>query len=480
MKIPVLQSPKSSLNLILGILILLFVVHSCKKEETIRPLKPLIAESKTWFDTHIASRPDQPADHSLRHSAAKKPIWNKAYEKTISIGQAVIVPLEYSNEIAVLVGENKDKALLKDISYLMMYKNKQGIFQAELVTRIPDHHYWDEGKAAGKDFYGIVMVEDWWGKPIKTFRIAADKKISYLNRPALAYGGSGLSPMPGERLAVADEPCKVISWTNERGMYEVLYVCDYRNNGDGSGERPEDAPLPEHEIGGRNGGESGPPPSDYGEEIPPNAGGIEGGGAGHNPPPPHGSIIRNQVQNPCLRRVVDQVIRTDADDIISKIISNLDEDVLMQISVIDAPETTNFAAAETDLINVPNSNIIMGTITLSTNVLSNSTKEYAVTVFTHEIVHSYLKYIGQNNKLKELEHQKMALQYISPMVNYLTRAFGLSSRDATALSWIGVNDSMSYINSNDFNYSGGSMSKSELENIYRDYVSSQLGESICN
>ncbi|MFM6975614.1 MAG: hypothetical protein ACKOW2_02040, partial [Sphingobacteriaceae bacterium] len=230
---------------------------------------------------------------------------------------------------------------------------------------------------------------------------------------------------------------------------------------------------------GNGGGQDGPG-RDY--DNLPHGGGGGGTGPVNNNPPPRGqeNIIHNQVQNPYLRSLVNQAISTDIDDMISRIITTLDEDIFVQISVIDAPETTHLEAAETDLIKIPNSNTITGTITLSTNVLSISTKEYAVTTVIHEFIHSYLKYIGQSNRLRELEHEQMAIKYINPMVHYLTTAFGLTSRDATALCWIGVNDASSYENSTDFSYPGGSITKSELEDIYRDYVSGRLGESICS
>ncbi len=443
------------------ILLIFTIITSCQKEESTNGLSPiglsqgsLLGESKTFFQREVLTQAPMYNDGSLRHQVGKTPVWNKAVEVQTQFGRGLKVPLQYQDQVFIEIGSNKELVPLEELSYLFVYTDQNGLKHTEVVTRIPDEAYREHQNEPGRTFSGITIIEDWWGRPIKTFQTTALQQSYVLGNPVKLENPKKLAEQ--DNMAPKDD-CVVIC-TIENGSYSVEMICRPANGGNSDGGHHEE------------------PRENYDQH--PHGG---GGGGGHDEEPPQqqGNIIRNQVQNPCLRRLVNQVIRTDIDDVISKIISNLDEDIFLHISVVDAPETTHFEAAETDLYKDPNSNNIIGTITLSTNVLSNSTKEYAVTTFTHEIIHSYLKYIGQNNRLLALEHQKMASQYIAPMVHFLTRAFGLSERDATALSWIGVSNSSSYINSTDFSYSGESISKSELENIYRDYVSNRLGQSVC-
>lgn len=485
-------STKGLATLLLSCLITL-LLNSCQKEEIfgldpkLKSQTTLLGESRLFFEQNILRQAQddrrlQARPKALRHRVGKTPLWDQAEKVQLSIGEAFKVPLAYREKVSLLIGPNKEAIPLAELSYLLLYKDRQQQWKAEVVTQVPHESYWTHRHELNRNFSGIIIVEDWWGRPIKTFKKVSNGHFVALANPVLWLRPGEKKNNQPQLMAPAD--CEVKVETNSEGMYEVELICDGPDGGNSDSESGGGWGGPGGFGGGGfgghggGGGGNGPDHGDYGEHP-------RGGGGGdrrnNNPPPPDKeNVLRNQVQHPCLRMLVNQVIRTDVDDMISGIISKLDEDIFVQISVIDAPETTNFEAAETDLIKVPNSKIIMGTITLSTNVLSGSTKEYAVTVFIHEIIHSYMKYIGQNNALQQLEHQSMATTYINPMVNYLTSAFNLSLRDATALSWIGVNDSKSYINSTNFSYPGGSISKSQLEDIYRDYVSNRVGQSICN
>ncbi len=459
-------------------LCILFLFNSCQKEElfgldpAVQPQASLLGESQVFLKNLTEERPLQATPKLSRHRTVKIPLWDKAQKVQLSIGEGLKVPLAYREEIKLLIGPNKEEAPLSDWTYLLLYKDRQQKWHAEVVTRIPDEQYWINRNRPGRSFSGIILVEDWWGRPIKTFsKTPGGEYLNWGNPVLISKSGERQSERPSF-LNTPAEDCRFVVYTNRLGMYEIVMTCKESKNrqegeGSGSGGGPDQRDYEEHRSGyldHRNGG----------------GGGGNGPGNDNPPPPDHINILRNQVQDPCLRILVDQVIRTNIDDMISGIISNLDEDIFVQIDIIDAPETTHFEAAETNLIKVPNSNIITGTITLSRNVLSNGTKEYAVTALTHEIIHAYLKYIGQNNVLQQLEHQNMVDKYINPMVNYLTNAFELSPRDATALSWIGVNDSQSYINTSYFDYPGGSISKTEVVDIYADYVGKRLGHLMCN
>lgn len=489
MKTPVLQALKSAPCLIFSIIfILLFVVNSCKKDDTnLRPLEPLIAEAKSYFDTQIATQPEKPIDDNPRHQVAKKPLWNKAYTKTISIGQAVIVPLEYSSEIFTKVGKNQDKVYLKDISYLMLYKDKQGKFHAEVVTRMPDDAYWDSGKAAGKNFSGIVMVEDWWGKTVKKYLINTSGKINHLNNSVIIGGSSGLNPEPRERLSLhaPAELCFdkiwIITATDSQGHVLNRYTetetnCFPVDSGGGGGG----------DGGGGNPGGGGTGPGDY-ENRPPGGGG--GGRRENNPPAPPNerSDITNNVTDPCLKRVVQDLKLARLTDQMSKIISLLDKETHIKINVRDSIRSRNGKPANSfgfRYFEVQGKAFFEATILLNRETLLENSIETVTTVILHELIHSYFNYINKVPKLEiEIEHEEMAQNYVKPMAEFLSTLYNISLKDATALAWSGLPDTKSYKDSNLFNYSdspGDSMTKAEMERIHANYASVYSGRPICS
>ncbi len=203
-----------------------------------------------------------------------------------------------------------------------------------------------------------------------------------------------------------------------------------------------------------------------------------GGGGGGSPTPVEPATasadITNNVQDPCLKAVVNTLKNSNIAGKISDIISALDENTKVQINVVDAPEVYNSngesIAAKFQANPTSTTNIFSGTITISINTLSISTKENTAATIVHEIVHAYFAYTGQNNKLSSIEHQKMATDYIQPMTNFLSGLYNIPIKDATALAWTGLRNANSYINSTNFDYPGGTMTKDEVGDIYRNYV----------
>jgi hypothetical protein len=74
----------------------------------------------------------------------------------------------------------------------------------------------------------------------------------------------------------------------------------------------------------------------------------------------------------------------------------------------------------------------------------------------------------------------MVTDYIQPMANFLCSLYNIPIKDATALAWTGLSDANSYINSTNFNYPGGTLTKKEVEDTYRDYITKVSGMPICN
>lgn len=88
--------------------------------------------------------------------------------------------------------------------------------------------------------------------------------------------------------------------------------------------------------------------------------------------------------------------------------------------------------------------------------------------------------IAGNHQLEASEHEYMAKNYVNPMAEYLTSVYNIPIKNAIALAWSGLADASSYINSNEFEYPGGMMSKTEMSGIYADYIIKSQGIPVCN
>lgn len=434
-----------SLNpLLFSLLFLLVFINSCRKDSDTGPQikDPYIAEAKTFFDTQIAPLPDKAVDHTLRHSADKKPLWAKAYTKPISLGQAVVVPLEYSSKISTEVGKNRDKVALEDISYLMLYKDRQGEFHAEVVTRIPDDDYWDKGKAAGKNFYGLVLVEDWWGKAIRTFRKTIQGTIMLLGNPGSLPKSERNKEKNKNKTEVSDfsdgSKCISVVVRNEVGMYEVEYICP-----------PE--PYPTETERDRN------PDLEGREDFPHGGGGGSGRGHGNNGgrgsrrnpgepetptpderddnPPPRQDIINNLPEG-CLKNVVNELIQKDCKNELSSMINQIFNASPELDIVIDGRSTFSNDIDGDASTQLGGNGYCRINIDLNTNILPGAAKEYIAATMFHESIHAYL---SATDRMSDLDHQVIAETYISKMVAGIQELYpSISLQDAEALAWGGL------------------------------------------
>ena len=225
-------------------------------------------------------------------------------------------------------------------------------------------------------------------------------------------------------------------------------------------------------------------PVSHGSESP-HSGGGGGSSAPVVPVPTEAkpADIKNEVKDPCLKKVVDNLKNSNIVGKISDIISALDKNTKVQISVIDVLELydkqgKSVAAQFNPKPGFVNGNF-SGTITININTLLPTTKENTASAIIHEVVHAYFAYTGQNNKLPAIEHQKIATDYVQPMASFLSGLYSIPIKDATALAWTGLRDANSYINSDSFNYLGGTLNKKEVEDIYRDYITKSSGKPVC-
>ena len=452
-------------------LIAIFGLTTCQKEIT-TPQK-IVAQTQNYFETTVLTDTSNAVqDNNPRHTVAKEPLWAEASVQNMSFGKVVVVPLVYEQAIALQT--QSGNIPLSELSYLLIYKDAQKKYRTEVVTKLPEKNYWPNYKYPNIPFKGVILVEDWWGNTIRNIGLGIAGPENLLGY--VAPQAKGQIP-PNNNLMLAEQFCYSQVWQitvcggGAEGCtthYDISQVCFtvYTDSGP---------------SGGGGGGWSGTPsPPDYGN-MP------HGGGGGYNtsPPPPPNYLadITNNVTNPCLKAVVQNLKLANMTGKIGQIITALDKNTKVQISVVDVPELYNpqgkSVAAQFSsppkLIN----GVFSGTLKININTLLPTTKENTASSIIHEIVHAYFAYTGQKN-LQEIEHQKMATDYIQPMANYLSGLYNIPIKDATALAWTGLYDANSYINSVIFSYPGGTMTKDELGDIYRDYVLKYSGQPVCN
>ncbi|MFM6954095.1 MAG: hypothetical protein ACKOWL_03835 [Sphingobacteriaceae bacterium] len=448
-------------------LLAIFGLTTCQKESN-SPQK-IVAQAQHYFESQVLSDTSQKvSDNNPRHSVAKEPLWAEATIESMPFGEAVVVPLVYTQAISLQT--EKGPIPLSELSYLLLYKDVQKHYHSEVITKLPEKNYWQNYKNPNITFKGVILVEDWWGNTSRNIGLGISGPENLLGY--VIPQAKGQKPGSGNMM-LGEQHCYNQVWeitvcgggaegcTTHNEIDQVCFTM-YTDTGNG---------------GGGGIGSGYPSPIDYG--FMPHAGG------GYNTPPPPTNLadITNNVTNPLLKAIVNELKTANMAGKIGEIITALDKNTKVQISVVDVLELYNpqgksvaaqFSSPPT-LIN----GVFSGTLKININTLLPTTKENTASSIIHEIVHAYFAYTGQKN-LQEIEHQKMATDYIQPMASYLSGLYNMPIKDATALAWTGLYDANSYINSDIFSYPGGTMTKYELGNIYRDYVMKYSGHPVFN
>ena len=90
----------------------------------------------------------------------REAIWESAYQKLISTGNAVKIPLDLGKIYAVVDAEKKELIPFGSLNYLLMYRDSLQQIHSEWVMLSPDKA-WLYGS---RDRYtGRIVVRDWAG-----------------------------------------------------------------------------------------------------------------------------------------------------------------------------------------------------------------------------------------------------------------------------------------------------------------------------
>jgi hypothetical protein len=158
---------------LLSLLLFTVVVYSfqaCKKEPSHTPPatdEKLIESAKQFFEGSINKSVTQ-ASGNYRIDAAKKPNWTSAKVHQFSTGPAIVVPIQYIEPLSIKTTLGGSKLFnLNDLAHLVIYKDKRGTYQVQVITFLPDSVALKPGY---RDFTGILFVESWRGQRLRQLK----------------------------------------------------------------------------------------------------------------------------------------------------------------------------------------------------------------------------------------------------------------------------------------------------------------------
>jgi hypothetical protein len=146
----------------------------------------LISQARDYFDLEVLPMYDPDSTVSLadtRTSLHKTPVWAEANVQDLSIGKAVVVPVEIREPLYVKLDDGAVSLSASEITWLLMYQDDYLQWHVEVVTKIPDDSYLQQLPVA-HSFSGKVRVEDWQGHFLKGF----------------LYQGSAIQPVAASRI----------------------------------------------------------------------------------------------------------------------------------------------------------------------------------------------------------------------------------------------------------------------------------------
>lgn len=167
---------------------LTIVVYSCT-DQIERDIVPnqdshfLIKEARDYFENEF--NPEQEESPSSRQGEQKRQgirknlLWNKAFVRQLEDStKGIVIPLKFDEEL--FLRDLCSPTSLSSLSYILIYDDKKGNKNLEVVTTLPDSTYLISSEVK-KRFSGLVYVENWNGKLLKSIRHMNGRMYLYEN-----------------------------------------------------------------------------------------------------------------------------------------------------------------------------------------------------------------------------------------------------------------------------------------------------------
>jgi len=152
--------------------------------------------------------------------------------------------------------------------------------------------------------------------------------------------------------------------------------------------------------------------------------------------------ITNNVKNPCLKDMVDEVINKDivfkANETLKSIFGANEKINIIFDESTDLEKGVNGNAQASKIFKDSEGNLVSMDVNVKLNLetLPSSSQEYIAMVVVHESVHAYLNYKGFSYNTNQ--HDMMLKDYVGVIANYLVNNFNTPVQDAHSVAFGGL------------------------------------------
>ncbi|MFE7086216.1 hypothetical protein ACFU8T_09585 [Sphingobacterium spiritivorum] len=294
---------------------------------------------------------------------------------------------------------------LRDQVWIKAFKNGQKEWRYLLLTFIPIE--------TRNSFSGTIISTSFQSNTTKIATFNKGKNIKNLDQTYVTTIGKYNKNM-GSLVTIASGKKCVYAYVN--GQLNQISCTDTDEIDDGDGGIYDDPP---------------PNPGDYYPTNPP----VGGGDTGEQK---EDENVENYIENPCLKKVVDEIISNDiaslTNECLLEVFKQNDKVNLRFYETTALPDLTSGIAKTTYTSGSPYMDV---DIELNVNTLPNASQEYIALTTLHESIHAYLYTKGYFNQAIS-QHDVMWSSYIDVMAGYLNRNYGTDINVARTLATDGL------------------------------------------
>jgi hypothetical protein len=393
------------------LLILFFLSQSCSdpatETQTSLSRDQVLEDVKTWF----SEKPGSGAKKNKRDLSEPLVAWGDAKIFRRGLDKFVI-------SAPVLNYSRTGRSTFQ----LIVFRDNDKVLAGFIVEVIPDQAYIKkEKRGRDRNFSGQVKILTASGKRIKTQKFVEGHEVDfYSENTSTLRTATGEDDWwdDGEPIYLDEVEIIAESWEND--TYYVWiddpWWDDYGTDWDES-DNWDDSWIYDDYNGDGN----------MDMAIP-------------SPVPASPPEVINNIKDPCVKNVASNLTNTSVANRINEIINDVFADTNNKVNLILNEDNTQNVPARTQVTSTGDPFNV--TITLNSDMLSNSSQEYIAAIVYHEAIHAYLDQSGYSQNQLE-QHVEIAENYISALQDALLELFpSLPTQDAIGLGLRGLGDLM--------------------------------------